>query len=55
MRPKTDENMSDQKLLGWSLPPGVTMDDIDPPERCEHCGERKCACNEPDNKDEDES
>ena len=26
-------------IFGWSLPPGVSMNDIDPPERpCEVCG-----------------
>lgn len=36
-------------IFGWSLPPGVTMNDIDPPERpCEVCGieSGNCICPE---------
>lgn len=37
-------------LFGWSLPPGVSMRDIDPPERpCEVCGglaDSGCICPE---------
>jgi hypothetical protein len=36
-------------IFGWSLPPGVTMNDIDPPERpCEVCGIEagNCICPE---------
>lgn len=36
-------------IFGWSLPPGVTMNDIDPPEQpCEVCGHEAgdCICPE---------
>lgn len=36
-------------IFGWSLPPGVSLRDIDPPEQpCELCGEESgwCECPE---------
>jgi len=34
-------------IFGWSLPPGVTMRDIDPPEQpCHKCGKYDCVCQE---------
>jgi hypothetical protein len=36
-------------IFGWSLPPGVSMNDIDPPDRpCEVCGKftDDCICQE---------